>query len=516
MDKATQTRIAKNTAMLYVRMLLRTLLSLFIVRYLLLALGQEDFGLFNVVAGFIAVFQAISATMTNACQRFFSYELGRSRKDRLRLMVGVSLLIFLIISVLIFFLAYLVGDWFIENKLNAASELIPSYKFIYLLSLITFVLSLFAVPYTALLIAFEDMKAFSAISLLETFLKLGAVLLLFYFTEARMLVYSWLLLLISLVSTIFYIVYCLRKYSVARTFLHYDSDCFREMMSFTGWNFFTTIAWTCNTQVMNMLLNIFFGLVVNAARAIAFQVFNTVLSFGTNFITALRPNLVRLFSVGQIHEFRHFTVVSSKYAFLLMFAFCNVLLFNIDGIFSFWLGDIPEHTVLFTQLMLVNLLIESMSFVLNDSIMATGDIRNYQLITGVILILNLPISYLLFSRGLPPEVFLYVLNILSAVSLLSKLFILKRLVSLEITVFFKKALLPSVLTLLFSWLCCFMWVEYFNYNFFFNVLVTLFLSSASIYWIGLDSTERRVISRYMRAKLDLLKRHWKPDFKGIK
>ena len=332
-----RTRLIKNTAFLYLRTFLSLVISLYTSRVVLSTLGIEDYGIYNVVGGFVAMFALVSASLTNSISRFITFELGRGDKIRLNRIFCTSINIQIVLSAIIIILAELVGAWFIYTKMNIPEGREFAALWVFQCSLLSFIFGLISVPYNALIVAHEHMKAFAYIGLGESLLKLGAVYLLVLFAMDKLILYAILLTSIALFLRLVYSFYCRKHFEECHYHFILDKSLFREIGSFAGWYLFGTSAYIFNTQGVNLIINIFFGVVLNAARGVATQVDSAVRMFVNNFTTALNPQIIKTYAEGNTTESFKLVFKGAKFSFYLMLFFLIPLVLEADYVLGLWL-----------------------------------------------------------------------------------------------------------------------------------------------------------------------------------
>lgn len=453
MSPSTQTildtnnkRIAKNTLMLYFRMLLMMGVSLYTVRVVLSTLGEVDYGIFNVVAGVVTMFSFLSATMAGASQRFFAFELGRGDLVQLKKTFSMTMTIYLMLAVVIFILAETVGLWFLNNKMTIPAERMEAANWIFQFAILSFMVSMFVIPYNASIIAHERMNVYAWVSLVEVALKLGVVYVLVLFSVDKLKLYAVLTFVVTLLVSLMYRAYCKRKFEECRFSFYWNKPLFREIVEYSGWNLFGSLAGVFNNQGISIILNLFFGPVVNAAQAVALQVNNAINQFVTNFSTAVNPQITKYYAANQKEEMTQLVFRSSKFAYLLLFLLSMPVLLETDLILGLWLDAVPEYVAVFTQLIIIAALVDSLSTPLVTSLLATGKIRNYQLLVGGIRLLNLPLSYGILKLGYPPHTVFYFAIGFALVSLFLRLIMMRSMLAFPVGKFAKDVLMKVVLT----------------------------------------------------------------------
>jgi O-antigen/teichoic acid export membrane protein len=402
MSSENNKRIARNTLMLYVRMLLMMLVSLYTSRIVLATLGVEDFGIYNVVGGIVVLFSFVNSAMSAATQRFLNFEIGRQDIVQAKRVFGMSLLIHFCISAAVLVLAETVGLWFLNTKLNIPVSRLNAANWVYQFSVATMTLFIARVPYNATIIAHERMSFFAYLGIVEGSINLGIAVLLLSTKQDKLVFYAGLLFCSSALIVLANIIYCRKTIESARGKLFYDQKLFYALLSFSGWSLFGGLANICRTQGVNMVMNIFCGVTVNAAMGIASQVNGAIFQFVSNFQMAFSPQIVKYYAAENKNEANLLVFRASKISFFLMLFFALPVIINVDFILSLWLKTVPQYTSSFVCLVLGICLVDSLNTPIYILINATGNIRNYQLIIGIFFILNVPLAYLLLSIKLNP------------------------------------------------------------------------------------------------------------------
>jgi len=443
--KSSQTRrIARNTLMLYVRMLVLMLVGLYTSRVVLDALGENDFGIYDVVGGVVAMFTIISGSLNSAISRFITFELGKTDGQRLNKVYSTAVLIQLVIAAVVVSVAEPVGLWFISNEMTIDPSRIPAARTVLHFSLASFVINMMSVPQMASITAHEKMSAYAYIGLLDGFLRLGAAVLISRSSSDRLVLYAALMTMTVLLVRMAYGLYCRRYFPECRFRMVRDLSLVKEMFSFAGWNFIGVSAGVLRDQGGKILINIFTGPAVNAARGVALQLSGAVQGFVTNFMTAVNPQITKSYAAGD-REYMYFLISkSSRMSYYLLFVLALPVLFNTGYLLDLWLKDVPSHSELFVQLFLVFTLSESLSNPLITAQLATGNIRNYQLVVGGLQLLNIPVSYVFLKLGAVPEVTVMVAVAISQICLFARLFMLRGMIGLPAGDFLKKVYLNVI------------------------------------------------------------------------
>ena len=419
-------RIVKNTLMLYVRMLVLMLIGFYTSRVVLGALGETDYGVYNVVGGVVAMFTVISGALNSAISRFITFELGKGEGAQLNKVYSTAVLIQAAIALIVASIAEPVGLWFINNEMTIAPERIPAAIWVLHFSVFSFVVNLLSVPQMASITAHERMSAYAYIGMLDGFLRLMVAFLILRSPFDRLVYYAALMAVAVLIVRIAYGVYCRRNFEECRFKPVFDPKLVKEMFSFAGWNFIGVSSGVLRDHGGNILVNLFFGPAMNAARGVAMQVFTALQGFVTNFMTAVNPQITKSYAAGDYDYLFALIRKSSKMSFYLLFVIALPVLFNTEYLLQIWLKEVPQGTVLFVQLFLIFALSESLSNPMITAMLATGRIRNYQLIVGGIQLLNVPVSYAILKAGATPQSTVMVAIVLSQICFFVRLYLLKR------------------------------------------------------------------------------------------
>ena len=494
-------RIAKNTILLYFRMLLTMGVSLYTSRIVLNILGIEDFGIYNVVGGVVLMFSFLNSSMSSATQRFLSFELGKNDYTQLKKVFSMSVNIHAIIALAIFILAETIGLWFLNAKLVIPLERLEAANWVYQFSILSFMITVLSVPYNATIIAYERMKIYAYVSFVEVILKLIIVFALVWLGFDKLKMYATLVFSVSIIILIIYRTYCKRNFTETSYQFFWEKSLYRTLMNYAGWNLFGNVASVTFNQGINIMLNIFFGPAINAARAIAYQINSAVNGFVINFQMAMNPQIIKSFASGETKYMHQLIYQGAKYSFFLLFTLTLPILLETEIILKLWLKIVPEYTVIFTRLVLVNVLIDCISGPLMTAAQASGKIKLYQSVVGGLLLLILPLSYLFLKLGFSPEVTLYISICISIIALFSRLWIIGPLVNLTIQKFSQYVLI-RVLLVAFVSLILPMIIKSSIDNelirFFSVCIVSLISVSITIYWIGLRNAEQI----FMKDKLN--------------
>ena len=479
--------------MLYFRMLLMMGVSLYTVRIVLDTLGAVDYGIYNVVGGVVTMFSFLSATMATASQRFFSFELGRKNYEQLKKTFSMTMTIYVLIAVIILILAETVGLWFLNTQMTIPAERMEAANWIYQFAILSFMANMFAIPYNATIIAHERMNVYAWVSIVEVTLKLLIVYILVVFSFDKLKLYAVLIFAVTTLITFIYQIYCKLKFEECKYSFYWDIPLFKEIVSYSGWNLFGILASVFNNQGISVILNMFFGPLVNAAQAIATQINGAINQFITNFSTAVNPQITKYYAAGEIEEMQKLVFQSSKFSYVLMFILSMPILLETNFILSIWLKEVPDYVVIFTQLIITTALIDSLSAPLITSLLATGKIKNYQLIVGGIRLLNLPVSYCFLKLGFSPQTVMYIAIVFAVISLFLRLIMMRSMLTFPLGSFLNKVILRVILSSAIAY-CIPLWITFQlkeNLLRFVIVLSTGIVSSfMAVYFISLSGNER--------------------------
>lgn len=496
-----QKKIAKNTLLLYVRMGLIMLVSLYTSRVVLDALGEVDFGIYNAVGGIVMMLSFLSNTMSTACQRFYSVEIGRRGDfDELHRTFSLCVLVFVAIIVVITLLAEGFGIWLMNSEMKFEGRE-SSAMWVFQCSVVSFAFTIMRTPYMGMIVAKERMKVYTYLSVIEVAGNLAIALLIMRHGGDRLIFYSVLMLFVNFAVSMFYIIYCRVFYKECKFSFYWDTRRFKEILGFAGWNMIGSLSGLCKSHGLNILLNMFFGPAVNAARGMAYKVYATVQQFIDNFFMAVRPQMIKSYSSGDNEGMLKLLCQSSKFSYFLMFAISLPMFLETPFLLDMWLKNVPEYTVLFTRLSLINALVESLANPLATAMQAYGKIRNYHLACGGFTLLVLPASYVLLIFGFPPETVFVVSIIICSVAILIRLLFVRKSVGLSAKMYFCKAIMPMLIVTIVSAVV----PSYLEMNlcvnniakFFYVLMSSLVMSCMTMYFAGLTKNEQDQIKKVL-------------------
>jgi O-antigen/teichoic acid export membrane protein len=501
------TRIAKNTLMLYFRQILIMLVSLYTVRVVLETLGAEDYGIYNVVAGVVTMFGFLSNSMAMATQRYLSFELGRKDFEQLKKVFSVSLTIYVLIAIVVLVLAETVGLWFVSNKLVIPIERKSAALWVYQFAILSFLFTILTAPYMATIIAHEDMNIYAYVSIVDAVLRLGIVFILQFIAWDKLQLYGILIGFVSFINTFIYMIICKFKYQECKFNIHLDKDLFGEIIGYIGWNLFGSFVGIFKNQLVNILLNQFFNPLVIASRSIAASITSAAASFSYNFSTAIRPQIIKNYATGKNIEMLSLVFRGAKATYFLMYIFVLPITLEMSLLINLWVNNQPHYTILFARLALIDMLIDTISYPLITVAQATGRIRLYQSVVGGILLLNLPLSWLALSFGMPAYSVMVIAICISLMAFLVRLLIVQRLVNYSIIHFLREVILPICMVTTLSAIIPIIIYHRLDQSFL-RLGLSLFVSVISvctcIYFIGLSTVERQMIKKIIKNRLHVL------------
>lgn len=506
MSSDNNKRIAKNTLMLYFRMLFSMGVSLYTSRIVLNTLGVEDFGIYNVIGGFVSMFAVLSGSLSTAISRYITFELGKNNLDRLKGVFTTGITIQLGMAVIVLVVGEIIGIWFLNHKMTLPVERIYAANWVLHFCIFSFCVNLLTVPFNAVIIAHERMEAYAYLSIFEVSLKLFLVYLLAISPIDKLISYASLLLCVNVILCIIYGLYCKKKFDECRFQLSCDKYLLKEMSSFAGWNFFGSTAYVFNSQGVNMLMNVFFGVTVNAARGVATQVDAAVRQFINSFTTAVNPQITKSYASGDFDYMHMLICRSSKFSAFLMLFFAIPIIIESQEILTLWLGIVPEYSSIFLQLTIINTFFDCVfSNALYTSMMATGRIKKYQIVITLCGFVVFPITWLFFKVGFPPQTAYIVYGLVYFILIFVRLYLLKDLIKLQPLVFINKVILPFIPVIIASFILPLVVVYYMEDGLvrLLIVCVTSAVSTALIeYSLGLTGSERAFIKRKL---IDIVK-----------
>lgn len=502
-------RIARNTLFLSVRMLVSMLVSLYTSRVILDALGVENFGIYNVIGGVMSLFAFVNGAMSNATQRYIAFELGKEADARVKRVFSACMMIHLFIALLILVLAETFGLYILNHYLTIPEEKLSAANWVYQISILSCIVMIVNTPYNGAIVAYERMQAFAYISLIEVFLRLGVSLLIVYLPGDKLILYALLLFAVQLSVRLCYTFYCRKKLPIIRFSILWDRSLFRSLSRFMGWTMFNNMSIIACSQGVNILLNIFFNPVVNAARGIAVQVEHAINMFSQNFQMAIKPQIIKSYSMNEKERFEELILSASRLSFFLLLLLAFPILIHIDYILGLWLNEVPAYTADFTRIIIFVSLVNVLAEPLQTGVSASGVIKYFQMVSGVLLVSILPISAFGFQFIHSPLLIFVVYLVMAVLVYAYKLYYCKKHIALSLKQYVLQVLVKVGRV---SVVCMVIYAAFYRNPFFSGIVqflgsfvVSSLLIAITIYLLGLNQNEKSKIICYLKKRLVLKK-----------
>ena len=502
--QADSKKIAKNTIILYMRQILIMVITLYTSRIILQTLGADDYGIYNVVGGFVTMFNVISGAFTVAISRFMAYVVGEDNEEKLEELFSTALVVQCCMGVLIVLLLSTVGVWYVTSIMVLPAGRTEAALWVLLFSSVSFFINLISVPYNALIVAHEHMKAYAYIAIFEAIMKLLISFAIVVSPFDKLITYSFLTVLTAIIVRFCFSAYCNRNFTGCKFHLKVHRSMLREMMSFVGWAFLGNGAVVLRDQGTNMILNLFGGTTVNASRGIAQNVNNAVQSFVNNFMQATQPEITKLKATDQLKEMRALIFRSCRVCYFLMLILSVPLIKNIDYVLAIWLGDVPAYTNLFVAFTLMDTLLAALNNPLLYGVLATGQIKVYELVMSTMCILSLPVNYWLLSLGITPA-YVYIVIVIIRFLILLSLVWQSKTYGLKWKDFIYyvaiRVIVTTVLCVVVAVLVDFSFINIGFLRFLMETGVIVLLNGAAIFMSGFSVAERKIISSIIKTKV---------------
>lgn len=494
-------RIAKNSIYLYCRMVFSLLISLYTSRVILKVLGFEDFGLYNVVGGILLMIAFFQSSLTNVNVRFFCFEQGKDDLERLRKIFRFSITCYCMIAILVLIIAETIGLWFVNTKLIIPSDRLFAANIIYQCSIVSFLFSLLSIPSNAAVIAHEKMHVFSYIGIFQSTSNLLIAICLQFSTYDKLVLYGSLQTIISFISLFFYTYYAKAYFSEFSLHRYWDKGLFNEMFPYVSWNMVGCAVWSLNSQGVNILINIFFGAIVNAARGIAFQVSNLISIFSLNLYSAFRPQITKLYASGNYEEFQTLIFRSTRYSFFMAWLIALPILYHLSFIMNLWLGKYPPDTIIFTELTIVFVLIDFLNEPIWTAVQASGHLKRYQIWGNFIYVISFPIIFVLFMIGCEAYYSMIVLIVVRFLRFFIILNMVSFVININFMLYMKLVIIPILCVVSISFIGFVPFRIILGYSsLFINVcgmIICCLINGLVVYYYGFDVEEKRLV----RSKL---------------
>lgn len=501
-SKLSNKRIAKNTIVLYVRTIFTLFISLYTSRAILNILGVENYGINNAVGGFVSMFSMISATLVASTQRFLTYELGKQKNNSSQTVFSVAMTIHVLLGVILLLLFETIGLWFLNERMNIDASRLHAANWVYQCSILSFLLNVIRSPFEASIIAHEKMSAFAYVNIFEALLRLGIVFLLLLTIKDRLILYSVYVVCISILIFVIYVIYCKSRFEEIRFKFINEKSYYKDIVSFAGYNFLGSVSMVLSRQCVNVISNIYFGVVVNAARGITTQVEAAINKFVNDFSVALNPQITKSYAQGNKSNMMNLIYRGAKFSYFLYLFFAVPIIVKTPIILQLWLKIVPDHSIVFVRLALVDSLITTLSYSISTGAMATGNIKKLSIWIGIIRICVFPVTYFAYELGFEPYSAFVVLIIFDVILFFVRLIISDNLIGVQHKPFIYRVILPISVVSIIS----------FSFAFFLNkilvvsnlfqlllfVVISCIITIIAISLIGFDALEREFVVGYIK------------------
>lgn len=505
MEDKNRNKIAKNTLFMYSRMLFLLFIGLFTVRVVLSNLGVEDYGIYNLIAGVVVLFQFIANSSSAATSRFLNYALGENDIEKAKTIYSCSFVIHIFIAILVFILSEIVGLWLINNYLVIPSNRLKTTNYIFHFSVFTTVLNILNIPNNASIIANEKMSFYAIISIIEGVLKLCIAYIIAICKSDKLLVYGLLIALTSIIVFVVNFIYVKAKFEICSFKFARNTNLYKELLSFSGWSLFSSVGTTCSNQVLTMILNKFYGVIANAAMGIANQVNNTVYQFISNFQVAFEPQIIKSYAAQDKEYLENLIFKTSKFSFFLLWFFVLPLSLNAPIVLKVWLIEVPEYSVIFLRIVLVYSLIDALIGPLWMVSYAIGNIRNYQIVAFIMSLLTVPFAWILLREGFPPYWVIILRVISNLIFSMWRMGYLKKRMNFPVLNYIRKVIIPLLLVCIFSFIASYTIYLFLSNNvvlqFFISCFVSVIVNILLMLFIGCAKEERNYVLNLIKTKM---------------
>lgn len=505
MQQTNNQKLAKNTVFLYIRMIVVMLITFFTTRILLSTLGIEDFGIYNVVCGFVTMFSFLNTSMANGVQRFYSFAIGKNDPQSISKIFTLAAIIQLIIAIIIIVIVETVGIWYLYNKMNISANRVFAAFWVFQNALLSLFFVILTVPYNGAVMAYEKMNFYAIVSIIDAILKLVIVFILPYCGIDKLICYGLLISVISILDFLFNFFYCKRHFPQIKFVRHIDRDLLPSMISFSGWNIFGSLAHMGKIQGVNLVLNAFWGTVVNTAFGISAQISNAVSSLTAGFVTALRPQMIKSFAAGDLDYTMKLLYSASKLTFFLVLIIAVPIFEEISSILDFWLGvgKYPDMTIVFCKLTILTVLFDSFATPLSIIVHASGKMRTFQIVCSLVIISVVPLSYIVAKLWNDAAIVISIGLFTTILAQLVRLLLIKNIIKFSILSYCVKVFIPTTIVFLLSCIAALLVNRISIENLeFWGVLMKIGLNVIVcfivIYIIGLSKTEKNLVKSFIK------------------
>ncbi|MBO7239633.1 MAG: lipopolysaccharide biosynthesis protein [Bacteroidaceae bacterium] len=491
-------RIAKNTMLLYIRMGVMMVISFFTARITLEALGVVDYGINNVVGGLVSMFSLISSSLSSSVSRFMTFGLGKSDKKELNAIFSTSVNIHILLAIIVIIAIETIGVWFLNNKMVIPAERLTAAHWVLQSSTILFAVGLLSVPYNAAIIAHEKMGVYAYFTLFDAFSRLAIIFAIKYYGGDRLILLAIISLIPTLVKQFYYWHYSKKNFEECTYHAVWNKRVFKEMFGFAGWSFIGNSATILKGQGVNIVINMFIGPAINAARGISTQISSIMGQFARNFMIAIDPQITKEYAARNFTRMHSLICAGTRFSYYLLLILSVPLIIETETVLSIWLGKFPEHTIWFARLAIILNLSDLLSDSLDTAQKASGNLKYYEITVSGISIMNLPVSYLLLKFGYAPESTFIASIAISQICLFSRLCFIRKSINLRLRTFIKEVYIKIIIVTLIAFTAptlCYMTIENQTIRFITVGIVSLISASAAIYFIGCKKEERLLVKK---------------------
>lgn len=501
-------RLAKNTLYLYFRMFITLIVGLYTSRVVLNTLGVTDYGIYNVIGGIVAIFATLNSAMASTSSRYITFYLGKDNNKQLNEIFSSVALVHFAIAIIVVIACETIGLWFFYKYMQIPADRVDVAFWLLQLSFASSFLLMINIPYTGLIIGHENMDVYAYLSIFDVIMKLLIAFLIQVSPVDRLLFYGILIFVVQIIDFWVYRLYSIRKYKESHIIFFLNKTLLKELSSYFGWSIIGNLAVVCNTQGINLLLNMFFGPTINAARGVAVQVQGIINNFVGNFQTALNPQIIKTYAGDEMHRMHYLMFASSKYGFLLLFLISFPIIIEAQQILHLWLGLVPEHTVNFLRIIILSCMVNSLANSSTVASGATGKIRIYSIVVGGIVLLPIIFAYFALKVVGNPELVFVIVLFFEILALFARLLMMKRMISMSFNDYGRNVFLPIFKVLMTS-----MWLPFLLYkimdNSIYSMIVVCFVCLANvilaIYFVGLTKNEQTLCIKVLRSKMPFIK-----------
>lgn len=500
MPSSSSNTIVKNTLFLYFRMFITMIVSLYTVRVVLKTLGVVDYGVYNVIGGVVTTLAFITDVLANASQRFFAVELGKKESNRLQQIFGLIIFAYVLTAIVVFLLAETIGLWFVKSKMDIPIDRMDAAIVVFQFSVASFLIGLITSPFNAMIIAKERMNIYAYVSILQVFLKLGIVYLLVVLPYDKLKLYALLMFIVISFTNSIYIFICRCNFPETKFLFLWDKTIFKSIFAYSSWTLLGTVAYICNTQGLNILFNLFFGPIANAAYAIGNQVKTTINSFAANFFVATRPPMIKSYAEGDYTYTTKLFYYSTKVIFSLLFILIVPLFVEIEFILGLWLGNVEQYMPMFVRLMLIYAVVLSISEPITAIVQAAGKVKIYHGVVDTFTLLTLPLSYIVFKFGMSPYMGFIISIMIFIIAHIMRLFILRSIFPFSIREYNRNTVLPFSLAVIATVVSIYGLISI-SSNSMLMIILSFVIATAFILVFVFNSAERNYIISIIQSKI---------------